>query len=116
MNEFGGWEMPIQYSGIIGEHKHCRMSASLFDTCHMGEFYLKGTIKTCGIENILSNLIHTIPIGRCRYSFLMNEKGGVEDDLICYRLSEEELMIVVNAGTKNNDFQLFQQALSPETI
>lgn len=111
MVPFGGWEMPIQYEGIIAETEHCRRSASLFDTCHMGEIRFEGDISVTGIENAVSFSIADVPVGRCRYGFLMNEKGGVVDDLIVYRLSEEELMIVVNAATSENDFKYIASML-----
>jgi len=105
MVPFGGWEMPIQYKGILAESEHCRKSVSLFDTCHMGEFYFKGDISSSGIESAISFKIEKIPVGRCKYGLLMNEKGGVVDDLIVYRLTDDELMIVVNAATCENDFR-----------
>lgn len=104
MVPFGGWEMPIQYEGIIAETEQCRNSVSVFDTCHMGEFRFKGSIKDSGIESAVSFAIEKVPVGRCKYGLLMNSAGGVVDDLIVYRVAEDELMIVVNAATCGNDF------------
>jgi aminomethyltransferase len=104
MAGFGGWEMPIQYAGILSEHKACRESAALFDICHMGEFYFHGDIEKSGIENAVSFRISKIPVGRCKYGLMLSDKGGILDDLIIYRLSPEELMIVVNAETRDKDF------------
>jgi len=111
MVPFGGWEMPIQYEGIIAETEHCRRAASLFDTCHMGEFRFKGDIPSSGIETAVSFSVEKVPVGRCKYGFLINEKGGVIDDLIVYRLAEDELMIVVNAATCENDFNYIKSFL-----
>jgi len=111
MVPFGGWEMPIQYEGIIAETEQCRKSVALFDTCHMGEFRFKGDIKTSGIEKAVSFHIEKVPLGRCKYGFLMNDKGGVVDDLIVYRTAEDELMIVVNAATCENDFNYMSSFL-----
>ena len=105
MVPFGGWDMPIQYEGIIAESEHCRSSVSLFDTCHMGEFLFKGDIESSGIEKAVSFRIGDVPVGRCRYGFLMIPDGGVADDLIVYRLAQDELMIVVNAATCEGDFE-----------
>ena len=111
MASFGGWDMPIQYSGILAEHKHCRMSVSLFDICHMGEFRFRGDIAGCGIERAFSFPVSKIPVGKCRYGFILNKKGGIVDDLIVYRLAEDELMIVVNAATTENDFKTIKKQI-----
>ncbi|MDD5680635.1 MAG: glycine cleavage system aminomethyltransferase GcvT, partial [Candidatus Omnitrophica bacterium] len=103
MAPFAGWYMPIQYEGIIAEHNHTRNAASLFDICHMGEFYLKGSATGTGLENMFSFSVKDMPVGKCRYGAMLNGKGGVIDDLIVYRLSQEEWMIVVNAGTIDKD-------------
>ncbi|MBJ6725395.1 glycine cleavage system aminomethyltransferase GcvT [Geomesophilobacter sediminis] len=111
MAPFGGWLMPIQYSGIIAEHKWCREKAALFDICHMGEFLFKGDIVASGLEDVFTFSVKGIPVGRSRYGFLLNEKGGVIDDLIVFRLAEDEVMIVVNAATIANDFAVISSRL-----
>ncbi|HJV33471.1 glycine cleavage system aminomethyltransferase GcvT [Geomonas sp.] len=113
MAPFGGWLMPIQYEGIIAEHKWCREQAALFDICHMGEFLFQGDIEGDGLENVFTFSVKTIPVGRSRYGFLLNEKGGVIDDLIVFRLAENEVMIVVNAATTTNDFSVIRSRLKP---
>jgi len=102
--QFGGWDMPIQYGGIIAEHRWCREKAALFDICHMGEFHFQGDISTSGLEEVFTFSIAGIPVGRSRYGFLLNENGGVLDDLIVFRLGEQEAMIVTNAATITKDF------------
>ncbi|AEE14773.1 glycine cleavage system T protein [Thermodesulfobium narugense DSM 14796] len=116
MAPFGGWNMPIQYESIIEEHMQCRKSAALFDTCHMGEFYFKGDLANTNIEMAFSFKIGTINVGKCRYGLILNEKGGIVDDCIVYRLSADELMMVVNAGTKDNDFNVIKSVLKGNFI
>ena len=116
MAPFDIWEMPIQYSGIIDEWGACRKSAAVFDTCHMGEFRMKGDIADSGIEDAVTLSVGTIPVGKSRYGFLLNDDGGVIDDLIVYRIANDELMIVVNAGTIDNDFKVIQSRLSSGVI
>ena len=113
MAPFGGWLMPIQYAGIIAEHKWCREKAALFDICHMGEFLFKGDIEADGLENVFTFSVKGIPVGRSRYGFLLNDRGGVIDDLIVFRLAENEVMIVVNAATIDNDFSIIRSRLKP---
>ena len=111
MAPFGGWDMPIQYEGIIAEHAWCRSRAALFDICHMGEFIFQGDFEAGGLEDVLTFSIKTIPLGRSRYGFLLNERGGIIDDLIVFRLAEDKVMIVVNAATADNDFAVISGRL-----
>ena len=111
MAPFGGWNMPIQYEGILAEHRWCREKAALFDICHMGEFLYQGDIVGGGLEDVFTFSVTSIPVGRSRYGFLLNEQGGVIDDLIVFRLAEDEVMIVVNAATAGNDFAVIHSRL-----
>jgi aminomethyltransferase len=111
MAPFGGWDMPIQYEGIIAEHAWCRERAALFDICHMGEFLFQGDFEADGLEDVFTFSIKTIPLGRSRYGFLLNEEGGIVDDLIVFRLAEDRVMIVVNAATADNDFAVIGSRL-----
>jgi len=111
LSPFGGWLMPLQYDGILAEHRWCRESAALFDTCHMGQFLFQGNIATAGFERLFSFRLDTIPVGRCRYGFLLNEQGGIVDDLTVYRLADDQLMVVVNAGPEEKDFATIQAGL-----
>ena len=115
MAPFAGWYMPIQYEGIIVEHNHTRQSASLFDICHMGEFYVKGDAALSGLDNIFSFAVANMPIGKCRYGAMLNEKGGIIDDLVVYRIAKDEWMIVVNAGTIDKDFAHLKSRLKKGT-
>ena len=103
MVPFAGWNMPIQYEGIIAEHLHTRQKASLFDICHMGEFYIKADSRTSGLEDVFSLPLGDMRIKKCRYGALLNERGGIKDDLIVYRISEDEWMVVVNSATIDKD-------------
>lgn len=104
MAPFGGWDMPIQYEGILAEHSWCRTKASLFDICHMGEFIFQGDFESGGLEDVFTFSVKTIPLGRSRYGFLLNEQGGIIDDLIVFRIAGDKVMIVVNAATAPKDF------------
>jgi aminomethyltransferase len=109
---FCGWDMPMSYDSIIKEYEYCRNSSAIFDTSHMGELFFDGDIKNSGINEATSVDIQNIPIGKCKYGFLLNEDGGVVDDLIIYRLSEKSLMIVVNASRVELDFTTIQNRLN----
>ena len=98
MTPFAGWDMPVQYEGILPEHEWTRHEASIFDTCHMGEFDLRGPGAETDLERLLTLRVATIKEGQCRYGFMLNERGGVIDDLTCYRRGPEHFTLVVNAG------------------
>ncbi|MDR2800221.1 MAG: glycine cleavage system aminomethyltransferase GcvT [Desulfovibrio sp.] len=111
---FAGWNMPIQYqSGIIAEHLHTRSRAGLFDICHMGEFIVAGDGAADSLGRALTVNISTLKPGRCRYGFLLNEAGGIMDDLIVYRLADQRFMIVVNAGYRSCDLEALRERLAP---
>ncbi|NQZ70343.1 MAG: glycine cleavage system protein T, partial [Lentisphaeria bacterium] len=111
MVEFGGWNMPVQYDGIIAEHNHTREQVSLFDCSHMGQFRVKGPNAGTELDAILPRCAANQKHGSCRYNFILNESGGVLDDLIVYRLNDDEFYIVVNAGTCEGDAAWFKQHL-----
>jgi aminomethyltransferase len=115
MAPFGGYEMPIQYSGILREHTATREAVTIFDTCHMGEFRITGAGAVSDLENILSCPVAALKIGQCRYGFLCNEHGGVIDDQIVYRMAENEFFMVVNAATEPADFEWVGWNLSAGT-
>jgi aminomethyltransferase len=116
MAEFGGYEMPIQYSGIVAEHRATREAVSIFDTCHMGEFRVNGANAVSDLETILSCPVAALKIGQCRYGFICNENGGVVDDQIVYRIAKEEFFMVVNAATEPADFEWIRRRLSAGTL
>ena len=104
MTPFAGWDMPVHYTGIIAEHSHTREKASLFDICHMGEFILKGAGAKDALAKITTHNLNTVKIGYCRYGFLLNEDGGILDDLIVYHIDTNHYMLVVNAACRDKDF------------
>jgi len=111
MAPFAGWYMPIQYEGIIAEHNYTRTRASLFDICHMGEFYIKADALDSGLENIFSFSVKDMPSGKCRYGAILNKKGGIIDDLIVYRISKDEWMVVVNSAGIEKDAEHIKACL-----
>ena len=116
MVPFAGWNMPVQYAGIIAEHTHTRTQVSLFDICHMGEFYIKGEPEGSGLARIFSFPIRDMSVGKCRYGPMLNERGGIKDDLIVYRLSSDEWMIVVNSATVEKDAAHIKGNLAKNTV
>ena len=104
MAPFAGFDMPVQYKGIIIEHKHTREKAGIFDICHMGEFKLSGAGAKDGLNRVVSHDLDTLAPGKCRYGFLLNSSGGVNDDLIIYCLKDDEYMLVVNGACRQKDF------------
>ncbi len=116
MGEFAGYDMPIQYKGILAEHTHTRTKASLFDICHMGQFIIDGEEVTKGLSKALTHNLETLKVGKCRYGFLLTESGTVHDDLIVYRLGEEHYFLVVNAACAENDFNVIKERIAPARI
>ncbi|MDD2236420.1 MAG: glycine cleavage system aminomethyltransferase GcvT [Kiritimatiellae bacterium] len=116
MAPFGGWNMPIQYEGILAEHRQTRTGCSLFDICHMGEFLLTGKNAEGDLERMLTQRISTLAVGQCRYGYLLNEEGCVLDDLTCYRLGEDRYYLVVNAATTGRDSAWIREHISPDTV
>ena len=112
MAPFAGWNMPIQDAGgILSEHHCTRTAVSLFDICHMGEFEVDGPNSPELLDRLLARPVTDQKPGTCRYNFLLNEQGGVLDDLIVYRLDDEGFFIVVNAATKDADAAEFRRGL-----
>src|SRR5450755_1341604 len=101
--DFGGWNMPVQYSGIIEEHKAVREAAGVFDISHMGEFFVSGSGALAFLNGLLTNDAGKLGVGQGQYTLMLNEEGGVIDDLIVYRLHETEFLLVVNASKIEED-------------
>lgn len=111
MVDFAGWDMPVQYAGIIDEHLHTRRAASLFDVCHMTEFRVSGPGAGKALRAALACRLDGLARGRCRYGFLLNEDGGILDDLICYHLDDDEYMVVANAGRRDVDARVIAERM-----
>ena len=104
MAPFGGFEMPIQYSGILDEHRSVRESAGLFDVSHMGEFRIRGPQAIDLAQRLVTNDVSKLTDGRALYAVLCHETGGAVDDLLVYRLGAEDVMLVVNASNIEKDW------------
>ena len=104
MVPFAGWEMPVSYEGVIPEHRAVRADAGMFDVSHMGEFEVEGPRATELLQATLSNNLDKIGPGQAQYTLLTNERGGIIDDLIVYRLDEFRYLLVVNAANREGDF------------
>ncbi len=105
MVDFGGWDMPVQYTaGVIEEHMRCRTHAGLFDVSHMGEIWVEGEGAIDFVNSITTNDVTKLVDGQAHYSAFPNEDGGVVDDLLVYRFGPEKLLLVVNAGTTEKDW------------
>lgn len=100
---FAGWEMPVQYTGIIEEHLAVRRAAGLFDVSHMGECRVTGPDAAAFLDRVMTNAMASIPIGMARYTILCQPDGGCVDDLIVYRLAPEEFLICLNASNAPKD-------------
>jgi aminomethyltransferase len=101
--DFGGWHMPVQYTGIIEEHKVVREAAGVFDISHMGEFFVNDATSLEVLNRLLTNDVSKLAVGQGQYSLTLNEQGGVIDDLIVYRTAEYDYFLVVNASKIDED-------------
>lgn len=115
MVSFAGFDMPVQYTSILAEHEHTRTKAAIFDICHMGEFHLSGAGAADALSQAVTHDLSTLVPGKCRYGFLLNEEGGVIDDLIVYCLDTDCYMLVVNAARIAVDFETIKKRL-PEGL
>jgi glycine cleavage system T protein len=102
--EFGGWDMPVMYTSIIEEHNAVRTNAGIFDTAHMGTFIISGTDAGKFLDYVTISKISDLPLYKARYSMLLNNEGGIKDDIIVYKF-ENYYMMVVNAGNLDKDFK-----------
>jgi aminomethyltransferase len=104
MVEFAGYNMPVSYTGLNDEHVTVRTKLGIFDVSHMGEFFLKGPYALELIQRVTSNDASVLVPGKAQYSCLPNDKGGIVDDLLIYRMSEDTYMLVVNASNIEKDW------------
>ncbi len=113
---FSGWDMPIQYEGILAEHEWTRTNSSIFDTSHMGVFLLRGATALADLERLLTMNVSTIAVNQARYGYLLNEEGGCLDDLTCYRFGSDLFWLIVIAGPLQSDAEWIKAHLSKDTI
>ena len=112
MVPFGGWEMPVQYRGIIEEHRTVRSAVGCFDVSHMGEFQVEGPAALAALQRLTTNDVAALEIGQIQYSLLCYPHGGVVDDLTVYRLAPDRYMLTVNASNIAKDWAW----TSPSTV
>ena len=110
---FGEWEVPLYYTTILDEHAAVRQAAGLFDISHMGEFWISGPEALGFLEGLLPRPIAPITVGQALYMPLLNEHGGIVDDIIVYRFADDEFLLIVNAGNVAKDSDWIRAHLSP---
>lgn len=110
--EFGGWEMPVQYTSIVDEHLVVRKAAGVFDISHMGEVTVSGQAAEAFLNHLLTNDIRKLAVGQGQYTLMCNERGGVIDDLYAYRLLSAEYLLIINASRIDDDFAWMQKQLA----
>ena len=113
MVDFGGWHMPVQYSGILDEHHAVRNTLGVFDISHMGEVFVSGPDAGAWLNFLLTNNVDRLGVGECQYSFMLNERGGVIDDLLVYRLEDFRYLLIVNASMIDEDVAWMRSHLRP---
>lgn len=109
MVDFAGWDMPVEYSGLRVEHMTTRNDVGLFDVSHMGEILIEGSSTLAFLQKLLTNDLSKCAVMQAQYNMMLNEKGGVIDDLIVYRLEDQKYLLVVNASNKDKDFAWVQK-------
>jgi aminomethyltransferase len=107
--DFGGWDLPVQFTGIKQEHQTTRTKAGLFDVSHMGEISVKGSKSLDFLQKMTTNDVAKLTPGRAHYTFMCYENGGVVDDFLIYMISENDYLLVVNAANTDKDFEWLNQ-------
>jgi aminomethyltransferase len=110
---FAGWEMPVQYEGVIPEHRAVRADAGVFDVSHMGELEVEGPRAHELLQGVLANDLDRLAPGQAQYTLLTNERGGIIDDLIAYRLEPGRYLLIVNASNREPAFQWLKEREIP---
>lgn len=105
MVDFGGWDMPVEYGGLISEHMAVRTAVGLFDVSHMGDIQLRGPGSLAAVQKLLMNDASKLQIGQAHYSAMLYEDGTFVDDVVLHKLSDNDYLIVINAGTREKDVQ-----------
>jgi aminomethyltransferase len=105
MVDFGGWEMPVEYSGLVAEHMAVRTGVGLFDVSHMGELQLRGPGSLAALQHITMNDVSKLQVSQAHYSALLYPEGTFVDDILVHKFSDNDYMLVVNAATREKDYQ-----------
>src|SRR5579875_1641981 len=105
MVDFGGWDMPVQYAGLVAEHMAVRTGVGLFDVSHMGDIQLRGPNSLAAVQRLLMNDASKLQVGQAHYSAMLYPDGTFVDDVVLHKLGENDYLIVINAGTREKDVQ-----------
>lgn len=116
MVPFAGWEMPVQYAGLVEEHLAVRTRAGLFDVSHMGEILVEGPHALAAVQRLITNDARPLAVGQGLYSPMCSPAGGVIDDLTLFRTAEQEYLLIVNAGTRAKDLAWIQEHAAPAMV
>jgi aminomethyltransferase len=111
MVDFGGWDMPVQYAGLVAEHMAVRERVGLFDVSHMGDIQLRGPNSLAAVQKLLMNDASKLAIGQAHYSAMLYPNGTFVDDVVLHKLGENDYLIVINAGTREKDVQWVRQTI-----
>jgi aminomethyltransferase len=106
--DFGGWELPVQYAGVMAEHTACREACGLFDVSHMGEVHVEGPDAERFLDHLVTNNVAKLAVGQAQYAIMCNARGGIVDDLVIYRRAADRFLVVVNASNSDKDFAHMQ--------
>ncbi len=111
MVDFGGWEMPVQYAGLVAEHNAVRSAVGVFDVSHMGCIQLRGPGSLDAVQKLLMNDASRLQVGQAHYSAMLTPAGTFVDDVVLHKLSENDYLIVINAGTREKDIQWVRKTI-----
>jgi aminomethyltransferase len=111
MVDFGGWDMPVEYSGLIAEHMAVRTGVGLFDVSHMGDIQLRGPGSLAAVQYLCMNDASKLAVGQAHYSAMLYKNGTFVDDVVVHKLSDNDYLIVINAGTREKDVQWVRQQI-----
>ncbi len=109
--DFHGWELPVQFAGLVQEHTAVRQAAGIFDVSHMAELHVEGAGATAALDRLLTNRISKMSVGQAQYNAMLRPHGGIVDDLVAYRRGEERWLLVVNASNRDKDRAWVQEQL-----
>lgn len=111
MVDFGGWEMPVEYSGLLAEHHAVRTAVGVFDVSHMGCIQLRGPGSLAAVQRLLMNDAGKLQVGQAHYSAMLTPEGTFVDDVVLHKLSDNDYLIVINAGTREKDIQWVRRTI-----
>src|SRR6187431_261766 len=114
--DFGGWAMPVRYSSDLAEHHAVRTTAGLFDISHMAEFFVEGEDAGEYLDYALAGRLSTMAVGKAKYSLVLDENGGIVDDVIVYRLGDERFLVIANAGNREPDAAALADRLEKRAV